>query len=134
MTARTFKSLVVAEAAKKLELSATVHQSDIAGIDAPFFGEMMQRNDRLAHGSMSSGGSDIAERILQDSAGGTDVADVANGHNVVLLVDTTDESPLNTLKGEAEVGHLWNEIVALDAAQMDERDFADHPPVFQREA
>src|SRR5205807_9979076 len=93
-----------------------------AGIDIPSAVKFVDGDDGFCHRSVAAGGADIAEGFLQDAACGSHVSDISNGDDVIRFEDAAHECPLDSFKRQAEIRHLRNQIVALDAAEIDECD------------
>src|SRR5262245_17539532 len=109
------------EGAEENLLDFAIHLTDVPRIDIPGSLEFCERYDCLRHRRMPSRRADVAERFLQNTAGSPNIADVADGNDVVGLINAAHDCPFNTLKRQAEVRHLRYKVIAFDASQIYKR-------------
>src|SRR4051812_37080288 len=108
----------IAQTAAKFELTAAIHHTDVTGIDMPLLREATDRDNRFCHRRMTTRGPDVSERVFQDTASRTNIPDVAHRDDVVRIVYSADEGPLDTFERQREVCHLRDQIIAFDSAEV----------------
>src|SRR5262245_41247748 len=83
---------------------------------------------------MASGRTDTAECFLQYTARGANVTDVAYGDDVIRIVHSAHARPLDPVEAYAELGHLWDQIIAFNPTKIHERHLVDDSAILQRGA
>src|SRR2546422_2895273 len=132
MTARN--SLRAVQRFEEKLLDFAVHLADVPGIDSPPMMKLGQRDDGLRHRGVASGRTDFAECLLQDAPGGANVPDVTDGYDVIRFENAADKCPFDAFERQAEVRHLRDQIVTLNASEIYERDLVDDPAILQGKA
>src|SRR5205809_7249545 len=107
---------------------------DVPGLDLPWMMGLRDGSDRLCHRGVASGRTHIAEGMLKHPSRRPHVSDVADRNDVVRFENSADERPFYAFEREAEIRHLRNQIITLDASEMDACDLVDDAAILQRQA
>src|SRR6476646_1930076 len=89
---------------------------------AEFFFEAVNGNDGFGHGAMTAGAADIVVKPFHDVAGAFDVTDVAHGNNHAIVDQARDNTPVHVFNLQAKLGHLRNDVFAIDFAEVNYRE------------